>query len=346
MEDEIYKHVCKGCMFSTNSSAKWQRHLTTKKHYAMLKRQQKDLTNGVRKHVCSICNYSTNMKYDWNRHITSKRHITNLKNNDKLENTENKKLENKCKKSQHTCPYCMKIFNSRTTLWRHKKICDEIEETVSLVTSEPDKSSNSSYDTQALILEVLKQQSKCIEQMAETQKQNAQLIEQQKATIIGNNNNNNYININMFLNEECANAMSIQNFAKKLQLTIDDLAKTNKREAISNIVIKNLKPLSITERPVHFKDKCEWYIKDEEAGWNEDNGEKLIKAASYGIQRNWLKEFEKEYPTWMKNEKLRDLYVKLAGNSSSEINEREKLTILKEVAEACNLPKNIDEVAV
>ena len=42
MEDEIYKHVCKGCMFSTNSSAKWQRHLTTKKHYAMLKRQQKD----------------------------------------------------------------------------------------------------------------------------------------------------------------------------------------------------------------------------------------------------------------------------------------------------------------
>ena len=170
------------------------------------------------------------------------------------------------------------------------------------------------------------------------------MMDQIKSTIIGNNNNNNYININMFLNEECANAMSIQNFAKKLQITLDDLARNNKREAISNIVIKNLKPLSITERPVHFKDKCEWYIKDEEDGWNEDNGEKLIKAASFGIQRNWLKEFEKEYPTWMKNDKLRDLYVKLAGTSSSEIKEREKLTILKEVAEACNLPKNIDEV--
>ena len=41
---------------------------------------------------------------------------------------------------------------------------------------------------------------------------------------------NNSFNINVFLNEKCANAMTIQDFAKKLQLTMDDLisAKQNK----------------------------------------------------------------------------------------------------------------------
>ena len=127
-----------------------------------------------------------------------------------------------------------------------------------------------------------------------------------------------------------------------LQAVLRDFC--TQREAISNIVIKNLKPLSITERPVHFKDKKQWYIKDEEDGWNEDNGDKLMQAASFGIQRNWSKEFEKEYPTWKQNEKLRDLYVKLAGTSCSDVTEREKLNILKNLADACNLPKNVDKI--
>ncbi len=42
------------------------------------------------------------------------------------------------------------------------------------------------------------------------------------------NSNNNVINVNMFLNEKCADAMSIQNFANQLLVTMDDLSKSKK----------------------------------------------------------------------------------------------------------------------
>ena len=334
-DSETYE--CTLCNYSTNRLSNWTRHVNSKKHKSCV--DKKIILE--EKYKCETCNFKTNKLSSWTRHINTKRHKAKKIAEDQISSI-NKIADDIGSTKKYHCVYCDECFNSRTTLWRHKKNCDGKCEEISNLTTNMDSLDLNSKEGKNLILEVLKQQGETIKAMAQ---ERTAMMDQMKSTIIGSNNNNNYININMFLNEECANAMSIQNFARKLQITLDDLARNNKREAISNIVIKNLKPLAITERPVHFKDKCEWYIKDEEDGWNEDNGEKLIQAASFGIQRNWLKEFEKEYPTWMKNEKLRDLYVKLAGTSCSDVTEREKLNILKEVAEACNLPKNIDEVA-
>ena len=66
-------------------------------------------------------------------------------------------------------------------------------------------------------------------------------------------NTNNNFNINLFLNEQCANALSIQDFAKKLTLTMQDLAtlKDYEPKAIQGIIKNNLKSLTITERPMH-----------------------------------------------------------------------------------------------
>tara|TARA_B100000282_G_scaffold293941_1_gene270202 strand:- start:2965 stop:3978 length:1014 start_codon:yes stop_codon:yes gene_type:complete len=333
---ENEKYECPLCNYSTTRLSNWTRHINSKKHKSCV--EKKIILE--QKYVCDTCNFKTNKLSSWNRHINTKRHKSK-KIAAKQISSIHKIADNIDTLKKYKCEKCDECFNSRTTLWRHRKTCSGKCEEVSDLTTSMDSLDLNSKEGKNLILEVLKQQGETIKAMAQ---ERTMMMDQMKSTIIGNNNNNNYININMFLNEECANAMSIQNFAKKLQITLDDLARNNKREAISNIVIKNLKPLAITERPVHFKDKSEWYIKDEDEGWNEDNGEKLIQAASFGIQRNWSAEFEKEYPTWMKNEKLRDLYVKLAGTSSSDVTEREKLTILKEVAEACNLPKNIDEV--
>ena len=104
-----------------------------------------------------------------------------------------------------------------------------------------------------------------------------------------NNNtytNNNVINIQMFLTQNCSDAMSIQNFAKQLSVTIDDLCKS-KKDCITQVVLKSLIPLSVNERPFHCTNlnKSEWFIKDENSGWEEDNGEKLLKNAELGIQK-------------------------------------------------------------
>ena len=79
--------------------------------------------------------------------------------------------------------------------------------------------------------------------------------------VIGSNNTN-YINVNMFLNGN-VEMLCLSKTLKHLSLTIDDLT-TNKRDAITNIVIKNLQPLSVTEDL--YVESSEWYIKDEDKG--------------------------------------------------------------------------------
>lgn len=244
------------------------------------------------KQECIECKYITNSQKDWKKHLNTKKHVNHLFKEQNL-------LQ---------CPVCISSFGSRTSLWRHKKTCSGkvIEQ-----------------DVHFKILEAIKENTRVNKELLEKR---GYIIEHQNVVT------NNIVNINMFLNSECANAMSIQNFIRGMTVTIEDLCN-NKRDALTNIVIRNLQPLSITERPVHYKDKSEWYIKDESRGWNEDNGKGLLEAAAFGIQRNWQKEFEIKYPGWMEKDNLRELYVELAGTSSSDIPDSEKETILRTISE-------------
>ena len=91
------------------------------------------------------------------------------------------------------------------------------------------------------------------------------------------NSHNTNFNIQLFLNEDCKNATSIQDFAKQLKITMGDLSllKDNEPRAITSIITKNLKDYTVTDRPVHHHEK-KWYIKDQEQGWGDDDGEKLL----------------------------------------------------------------------
>lgn len=244
---------------------------------------------------CLGCKYNTTKLKDWKKHLATKKHANNLIK----------------EPSSLPCSFCDRVFGSRTTLWRHKKTCSPNKITVI----------DCSGNINTRLLNAINENTMVNKELLNERKQN----EGCHNIIIGNNN---IVNINMFLNSECSNAMSIQNFIRGMTITIEDLCN-NKSDALTNIVIRNLQPLSIKERPVHYKDKSEWYIKDELVGWNEDNGERLLDAAAFGIQRNWQKEFELKYPLWMENDKLKDMYVALAETSSSDIQNSERESILK-----------------
>ena len=142
-----------------------------------------------------------------------------------------------------------------------------------------------------------------------------------------------------FLNEKCANAMTIQDFAKKLQLTMDDLisAKHNKAKGIANIVVKNLEPLAITDRPVHAINKDEWFVNDEKDGWEGNKPDKVIDATRHGIRSKWPDVFEEEHPQWINNEKLKTTYVELAGMATADLSDREKIINKKNNRENCKI---------
>ena len=275
---------------------------------------------------CKICNYYGKRLSQFERHTQTKKHLKQA-----MVINGNKKVPKKIFECE-----CGKTYKYNSGYSRHKKTCEYISKN----NNESSVLANNDCIVK-MLHDAMKKNNLLQEKMIAMQNDHNKAIKEQNKVIhdiipkIGNqtNSNNNIINVQMFLNEKCGDAMSIQNFANQLFITMDDL-NNNKKDCISNVVIKNLKPLSLTQRPFHCTDikNKEWFVKDEKEGWEEDNGEKLIKTTEYGIQKKWCNAFEHMYPDWMKDDKLRDKYIEIAGSTTSEIPEKIKLKLLKELA--------------
>ena len=257
---------------------------------------------------CKKCDYLAKRKGDFKKHLQSKKH--NASNAIKIAS----------KKFQFSCA-CGKTYSHDSSYYRHRKRCQY------------QKQNNETIETVANndVMNMLHGQKELIALLKDI------VPKLNEPASITTNSHNKILNVQMFLTEKCADAMSIQNFAKQLQVTLDDLYKS-KMDCITNVVLKSLKPLSLTERPFHCTNSKtkEWFIKDEKEGWEEDNGEKLIKSAEHGIQKKWMNEFESRYPKWMENEQLQEKYVQIAGSTTSELPEKMKLKLLRELA--CEVP--------
>ena len=69
------------------------------------------------------------------------------------------------------------------------------------------------------------------------------------------NNNNNTISINLFLNENCKNAMNLTDFIQNMNVSLEDLEFSKDNgfvKGVTNIFTKQLQDLDPTERPIHL----------------------------------------------------------------------------------------------
>jgi len=125
-------------------------------------------------------------------------------------------------------------------------------------------------------------QEKTTEMMMEIVKSNNNVNNNVNNIAINCNNtstNTNHFNLNFFLNETCKDAMSIDDFLDSIEITISDLKRLGKDgyvEALSALLIENLKEIDITRRPMHCSDiKRETiYIRDLK-GWEKENSHKV-----------------------------------------------------------------------
>jgi hypothetical protein len=94
-----------------------------------------------------------------------------------------------------------------------------------------------------------------------------------------------YVNIQIFLNEECKDAISLRDFVRGVQVEEEDLHYANNHgfcEAISRLFEKGLKNFDVRTRPLHCSDvKREvLHIKDQDRGWiKDDMGSPLLQKA-------------------------------------------------------------------
>jgi len=166
---------------------------------------------------------------------------------------------------------------------------------------EPVNDANPDTDVKVLsntIFELVKQNNEFKQLLIE---QNHKMMEM--AGNMGNNNNNtvnsnNKFNLNVFLNEKCKNAMTLKDFVKSINISVQDFIETGERgfiDGISNIIVERINDMEIHDRPLHCTDlKRETvYIKDEGKWEKDDNKTKLRKAVKGVAYKN-----ERMRPVW------------------------------------------------
>ena len=281
---------------------------------------------------CECCNYKCCKKSDYEKHLTTVKHkkMEISMNGDDLVKNDDIKLAKVAKvakpvNDKFVC-LCGKEYKFNQGLHRHKKTC-KYEETVCV---EIQKTTEASGDVVALLMEQNKLLTEQNKQQAEQSKQQAEKsniqIELLTTTIkdmipnMGNNNNSNntnQFNINMFLNEECKDAINMSDFVKSIQVSLDQLQYTTNNgleKGITRVIMDNMNKLSKYERPLHCSDlKRETiYIKENDIWEKDTNKEKLKKAINKTSNKNYtaLTEWTKENPAFMKQDDKQLFYAK------------------------------------
>jgi hypothetical protein len=152
--------------------------------------------------------------------------------------------------------------------------------------------------------------------LREVTEQNKQLIQtiQEMTPKIGNGNiittHNTQFNLNMFLNNECKDAIKLSDFVKTLKITLQDLEYTKSKgivEGVSSIIVNNLKGMDVHLRPIHCTDlkRETMYVKTDEWVKDEDNSyvKKFIYMASC-YQTRIIQDWMDAHPGWENNEKM------------------------------------------
>jgi len=339
-------------------------------------------------YLCEICDYSTSRKSNIESHKRTVKHIKATIGNKNKQKTSNfmnynycddnymnihnilttnslckKSLETNGNKNKQTnilipyiCEFCDKKYSNRTGLWKHKKKCNLNYE---IINTHLDKDDNDITDDvnemKDFMKYLIKENSELKSMMMNAQNQMMEVIKtgthNNNNNTINNNSHNKAFNLNFFLNETCKNAMNINDFVDSIQLNLSDLERVGDMgfvKGISDIIIKNLNALDVTERPIHCTDKKRevLYVKDEDK-WEKDDPEngKVRKVIKKVASKNSkiLKDFKEKHPDCGQSiSKYSDRYNKLIieafGGLGNDVRDNEN-KIIRNISKAVTIGK-------
>jgi ferredoxin len=318
----------------------------------------------IPEYKCEICNYTCSVKRIFNQHLRSLIHRSAIGD------------DNEINFNTVKCHGCGGVFGSRTSLWRHKrtctkslqksktkKACTDADESLTIEENEDTDSQTKKADTlidKAILMEVLKEtkilrqafeeQTKTIENLREVNERQHKIIEEKLPLMVGsttNNTTNNItnvmnspnFNINVFLNEQCKNAINLSDFVQSIVVKIEDLEKTKNIgyvKGVTDIIVKNLRELDIYSRPIHCSDPVQeiLYIKNDNI-WSQDKDDKpMVRNAISVVAKKQLekvKDWEEQNPTWVYSDKGATEYIKMVRQVTSSHNDEES-KIMKNIA--------------
>ncbi len=287
-----------------------------------------------KKYCCKECHYNTSVKKDFDKHLKTKKHETRINGYNKVTNCDVEK-----DLSLYYICDCGRIYKYRQGLYRHKKTCNYNKEEQIIECGE------NKDELKSLIIKIMTDSSEKMNFLMNENKELRNQLKEQNQQItelipkVGNNNNNNNLkqnfNINLFLNEKCKDALSMDEFIDKIEISMKNLLTTREKgqaEGISNIIVENMNKLSLYERPLHCTDKKRetLYIKNNE--WEKDENREHINKALKKIEKKQLKNIKiwlDEHPDYMKNSYEQGEFARLLRECSKSIDDSREKVIKK-----------------
>jgi len=300
-------------------------------------------------YICEKCSFKTYDKSNYNKHLKTKRHILNDSEEKKYIchpcsflttdranyarhiNTQKHKIltcDIKNKDNDFECPTCGRSYIHSSSLSRHMKHCKPKEtEQVKMLGLSEEK-----------ISEIIK-----------------------KAIDKPSNNYNNYnkcktynqntFNLQLFLNNECKDAITLIEFVSNIKLKLKDLEDTAQNgfvETMTSIMTESLKELDITKRPIHSSDakRGVMYVKDQD-GWEKDKDHSKMTAAIEKVNKSNLRQI----PDWVKenpqantggtpeNDKLMKILEQTINDKTDQEHSKDVEKVIKKVAKSVTIDK-------
>tara|TARA_B110001452_G_scaffold266213_1_gene272506 strand:+ start:1359 stop:2309 length:951 start_codon:yes stop_codon:yes gene_type:complete len=304
--------------------------------------------NNINKFYCENCDYNGKKKSDFDKHLMTRKH--KLATNATLKSPQN----------IWSC-LCGKSFKHSSSLYRHKKKCIKKEDNKCLDCSENLLETFTNMLSKDMIMEIIKENGeikelicKQSEKIEEQHKQITEMLPKLNAiTNINNINNTANIkqkfNINIFLNEKCKDALNMDEFISKIEVTLQQLDITKNKglaEGLSNVLIENMNKLSLYERPMHCTDikRETLYIKDNDA-WEKDIDKTKIKKAiktTSNKQYKSLQQWMKENPDFKENDLKKDYFVHAISNIGKDTKTIDE-KVIRKICSNINLKESLDE---
>ena len=277
---------------------------------------------------CIQCDYQSSRKSQFDRHLLTSKHHKLTSVNTQL----TKKFQND--KNEHfTCDKCNKEYKSRVGIWKHNKLCN-INNNETGVPNHKDKDNDKD-----IIMMLIKDNNEFKNLLMEQQTLMMEVVKNGTNNNTTINSHNKTFNLQVFLNETCKDAMNIMEFVDSIKLQLSDFERVGEVgfvNGISDIIIKNLKQLDITERPIHCTDKKRaiMYVKDDDKWEKEDDTNKKVRRAIKYIANKNIKlmdAYKAVHPDCQKSEsKYSDSYNKfvieaLGGSGNEDCDNEDKI---------------------
>ena len=231
---------------------------------------------------CEKCTFNCIRNTEWVRHLSTAKHSKLILVNQSL-------IE---KPPKHICSICYKEYKSNVGLWKHKKNCK--------INADFPIESHPLLESKDKIIELLIKENAefkiimldIVKNNGELQKQMFEMCKQNNTTNINTttNSHNKTFNLQFFLNEECKDAMNLNDFVESVQLQMTDLEKIGELgyvDGVSNFILGKLNETDVNKRPVHCSDakRETLYIKDDNVWTKEGEENSKIRGAVKKIEK-------------------------------------------------------------